>query len=398
MKIALFHNYYQTPGGEDRMFELEREALTARGNEVVSYEVRNDEILSNSSRIKKMDIARKAAFNKDSYRDIMEFLGDNDVDISHVHNWFPIISPAIYAAHKQLSIPVVQTLHNYRLGCANGTFRRNGSSCDLCLSGKRSNAVLHRCYKGSFAGSYAWKRMVERSWRNGLFTRDVAAYVSPSEEVARVHMQMGLPQSKIHIIGNACPDPSRKARPSIGESTPSALYLGRLSREKGVDTLIDSWQGVESKLLIAGSGPEETSLRKRAANNPDIRFLGQIPPNQAQRYLQDAAFLVFPSRWAEPFGLSIIEAMAAGKPVVASKIGGPSVIIQDGVNGLLVPPGETKALRDAIAFLGANPKRRQEMGERARQTYLQNYLPSEHGRRLENLYRSLIQARTHGSN
>ena len=398
MKIALFHNYYQTPGGEDRMFELEREALIARGNEVVSYEVRNEEALKGASRLKKLDIARKAAFNKESHQDILEFLEDNQVDVSHVHNWFPIISPAIYSAHKKLAVPIVQTLHNYRLGCANGTFRRNGAHCELCLTGKRSNAVLRRCYKESFVASYAWKRMIDQSWRSGALLKNVDAYICPSQEVARMHERIGIPDSKIHVLANACPDPLSDTQNIPIAASNTTLYLGRISREKGVDTLIDAWSSIDSKLLIAGSGPEEISMHRRAAKNDRIRFLGQLEPSLARRYLLEANLLVFPSRWAEPFGLSIIEAMAAGKPVIASDNGGPKEIVENGVNGLLVPPNDPEALREAIVQLNENPDRRQEIGEKARQSYLDKYLPSQHGKQLEELYRSLIKAKANEYN
>ena len=240
--------------------------------------------------------------------------------------------------------------------------------------------------------------MIDRSRENDIFVRNVDAYICPSLEVARMHKRIGIPNSKLHVLANACPDPLAEAHPTPIASTDAALYLGRISTEKGVDTLIDAWSGIKSKLLIAGSGPEEITMHSRASKNDRIRFLGQINPLLARRYLLEANFLVFPSRWAEPFGLSIIEAMAAGKPVIASDIGGPKEIIKNGVNGLLVRPNDPDALREAIVYLKDNPNRQREIGEKARQSYLENYSPSNHGRQLEELYRTLIHAKANESN
>lgn len=374
------------------MFELEREALTALGHEVLSYEISNETVFGNATFLKKLDTAINAPFNGDSYTDILQFLQNNKIEISHAHNWFPAISPSVYAAHCKLSIPVVQSLHNYRLGCANGTFRRGMQGCSLCLGGSRTNAVVHRCYKGSLAGSLAWKRTIDRGWKGGAFVDQVDAYVAPSREVARIHRRMGLPENRIHVIPNACPDPFSTAT-QLGSDTGPALFLGRLAKEKGVDTLIDAWAGLKSRLLIAGSGPEETSLRKQASSNPNIEFLGQVAPNIARQRLQEASCLIFPSRWAEPFGLSVIEAMAAAKPVIATHLGGPAEVIKHGLNGLLVRPDDPQALRRAIIKLESDSEKRRSMGREARKTYFERYRPSLHARMLETLFQNTIQAR-----
>jgi len=391
MRIALFHNYYQTPGGEDRMFELECEALAALGHHVFPYVVRNDSSLSQASPLDKARTAWNAPYNKSSFRAISEFLRRHEVDIGHVHNWFPIISPAIYEAHKQLSIPVVQTLHNYRLGCANGTFRLKGKACDACLGGSRLPAVTHRCYRNSALGSYAWKRIMDQNWSNGRFADDVDAYISPSQEVAATHLKMGLPSERIHVIPNAAPEPPQQSIPTAPDASNGAIFVGRLSQEKGIDTLIDAWQGVDAPLVIAGSGPEEADLRYKTGNNARIQLLGHIASDRVFQQLEKSAFLVFPSRWAEPFGLGIIEAMAVGRPVIASNIGAPAEIIEHGVNGLLVPPDDPKALRQAVMELLSNPDRLRKMGLAARDAYLRHYRPQPHAEALESLYRQLLQ-------
>lgn len=392
MRIALFHNYYQTPGGEDQMFELECRALAARGHQVFPFSLHNSKVFPQSNSIERAKLAWESVHNEQSYKAIKNFLCNHNVDIGHVHNWFPLLSPAIYAAHKELKIPVVQTLHNYRLGCANGTFRRNGMDCRACMTGSRNNALLHRCYKKSLCGTFTWKRIVDSGWRNGIFRNDVDAYIAPSREILETHTQMGIPEDKIRIIPNACDDLLQNEELTTPDARNGGLFLGRLTKEKGVDTLIEAWKGLEAPLNIAGSGPDEKSFKQSAESNDNIKFLGQIDRSRVKQQLKDAAFLVFPSKWAEPFGLGIIEAMAAGRPVIASSAGAPSQIIAQGVNGLIVPPDDPAALAQAIKSLIDKPDHLKHMGQAARETYKLIYQPDSHARLLESLYQERISA------
>ncbi|NEQ67319.1 MAG: glycosyltransferase family 4 protein [Symploca sp. SIO2D2] len=388
MKIALFHNYYQVPGGEDQMFELEIRALRAQGHEVFPFVVRNEDVFPEANTLQRAKLAWESAHNPQSYKAVIEFLRTHEVDIGHVHNWFPLLSPAVYTAHKALGIPVVQTLHNYRLGCANGSFRRNGETCRDCLTGSRNSAVIHRCYKGSLGGSLAWKRLIDKGWAKRIFTEFVDAYIAPSQEVVDAHIEMGLPKEKIHLIPNACEDLLNDKSFSQPQHKDGALFLGRLSAEKGVDTLINAWRWAPAPLKIAGSGPDAEALKKTATPNERIQFLGHIDRKEIKHQLEKSAFLVFPSKWSEPFGLGIIEAMAAGRPVIASNIGAPSQIITHGVNGLLVPPGDVDALQHAIKTMLYDPERLSRMAQAARDTYEQCYGPKAHAQALETLYQT----------
>ena len=159
MKIALFHNYYKQPGGEDTMFELEIAALREHGHTVIPYTVHNSHTLTKNSLSQKIRTALNAPHSYSSEIAIAKFLAQHRPDISHVHNWFPNLSPSIFTAHHDAGIPIVQTLHNYRLACAGGNYQRNGESCQACRPGYNLPAIRHRCYKNSTAGSIAWKRI-----------------------------------------------------------------------------------------------------------------------------------------------------------------------------------------------------------------------------------------------
>ncbi len=397
MKIALFHNYYSMPGGEDTIFELEIGALKEKGHNVLTFSVHNDEVFKNASSIKKSQLAWKTAYSNTSYKEVSQFLRSEKPDIAHVHNWFPILSPSIYQAHKDLGIPVVQTLHNYRTGCANGTFRLRNASCQLCRPGDNWNAVKNRCYRGSLVGTLAWKRMVDRGWSQDVFTNDVSHYICPSWEVARRHMEFGIPENKISIIPNACSDNPPK-QIGVSDSEFKVVSLGRLVKEKGFDVLINGWRKPadlsksrnKRSLTLIGDGPEFLRLSQLAGHDVTIQLTGQLDHSVAMEQVQSSSVLVFPSRWSEPFGLGIIEAMAAGKPVIASNIGGPAEIVENGVTGILVEPDNPNAIARALAQLENNPQQVLEMGKAARERYLATYTPATHANALTVLFESLL--------
>ncbi len=397
MRIALFHNYYKMRGGEDEVFELECRALEACGHEVHVFTVHNDKAFSGRSPFGRAMVAFRAPYNRVSYGSVTEFLKECRPDVGHVHNWFPLLSPAIYQAHKDLGIPVVQTLHNYRMGCAAGTFRREGKTCEDCLHGSRWAAVKNKCYRGSCVGSFAWKRMVDQGWDRGRFTNLVSRYISPSLEVANKHIEMGIERGQISVIPNACEDPSDEGSVDAPPENGGAVFLGRLVKEKGADVAIEAWKklqersGCDVPLEIIGEGPERAALEAQAKGVDSIRFTGRLDHEAAMKKVRDAAMLVFPSRWAEPFGLGVIEAMASGRPVIASNLGAPKELINNNVNGVLVRPDDSRDLADAVESILSERDRLVRMGNAARSEYEQRFQPESHVRDLVTLYESVCQ-------
>ena len=358
---------------------------------MVRFDVRNGDVLAEGSAAK-IAAGLRAPWNHNSYGTLLEFLREERPDVGHVHNWFPLLSPSVYGAFRDLSIPIVQTLHNYRLGCASGTLGRNGKSCLDCLGGDRRPALRHRCYRGSALQTHVWSRTMKRNWSRGVFRSMVDAYVAPSHAVARRHVEMGLPQDRIHVIPHACQDPfesgAREFR-RLDASSCGGIFVGRLVPEKGVDVLIRAWEGIEAPLEIVGRGPEEEKLRRLAGNRDNIRFLGELPHDEVIRAIRGAAFMVFPSRWEEPFGLGVIESMACERPVIGSDIGAIPDQVQQGAKGLLVPPGDVAALRRAAGMLIRSDSMCRRLGLHARRCYETRYRPEIHRRRLIELYGSL---------
>jgi glycosyltransferase involved in cell wall biosynthesis len=384
VKIALFHNHYVFRGGEDSAFAFQRDLLTAAGHSVHTHEADNRRIQGRARRLK---IALQAPWSKPAYQEVLKFLRAHQPHLGHVHNWFPLFSPAIYDAHRACGIPVVQTLHNYRLGCARGTFLKAGRSCTDCLSGSRLQAIRDRCYQDSRAGALVWERTVARGWDKGSFAQ-VDAYVAPSDTVKDLHVAMGLPPERIHFIPHATADPLSDAGALSPPPGGGALFVGRLSREKGVDVLLEAWRDLDMPLRVVGTGPLESEL-KAANRNHRVEFLGQLSSEEVSAAIQRASFVVMPHRWLEPFGLVAIEALAHGRPVIASNLGGPADIIQDGVSGTLVPPEDARALQRAALDLCENPSRLARFSREARASYELSYHPRVHLRALTDLYGQL---------
>ena len=389
MRIAIIHNRYRNRGGEESVVDFESELLEAHGHEVHRLEFDNDEVFHPPG-----PAAAKALWcapsNPESYRRVRNFLRDTGCEVGHVHNWFPLMSPSVYAAHKDLGIPVVQTLHNFRMGCAAGTLLRDGKHCETCLDGDRAPAVRNGCYRDSRLLSWLWRRTVERNWRNGTFQKDVALYLCPTEFVALRHERLGIPRERLRVVSHGVPDPGfvDAPMPSIEES--GAVFVGRLSREKGIDVLLEAWKELPIRLTIVGDGPESGRVKGAMATNDRIEWRGLLNPEDVAKEIRRHAALISPHRGPETFGLSIVEAMAAGRAVVASELGGPGETIVDGTTGLLTIPGDVESLVTAIRSAIEDPAKLRAMGAAGRKRYEQLYRPEAHLEALVDAYQSVL--------
>lgn len=400
MRIAFFHNRYQQPGGEDVMVDFECRLLEDAGHDVMRFEVSNDSVFQGG----RMAVLRgcvltaaRAHWNCQSQDAVAKAIARFKPDVGHVHNWFPLLSPSIYQAHRQQGVPVVQTLHNYRLGCANGCFWRDGRICTDCLEGDRGHAVAHRCYRGSSLQTMVWRRVMDRGWDasnkgESIFSGLVDAYLAPSEIVKKMHMEMGLPHDKVFTLPNACVDPQKKTCDTMKDFSKGAVFVGRLEPEKGIDVLIEAWQKMKHPLTVVGEGSMREKLMKQCADQPWIQFVGQQPHDRVIAFMKQAAVVVFPSRWLEPFGLGVIEAMACGRPVIVGNIGGPAEIVEHEVSGLCVEAGNAQALYQAVSSLLQDSTKLKQMGHMARTRYLAEYHPQKHLEGLMSVYQYVVDS------
>jgi glycosyltransferase involved in cell wall biosynthesis len=313
-------------------------------------------------------------------------------DVAHFHNFFPLITPAAYVACRGAAVPVVQTLHNFRLLCPAGTFFRSGRVCEDCLARRTAwPALLHACYRDSRAASLAVAAMSRLHRWLGAWRDHVDVYVALSRFAASKFVEGGLPGHKIAIKPNFVePDPG--PREGAGNY---ALFLGRLSAEKGVETLLAAWRKLGCvPLAIAGDGPlRHLVCGPDGGNRTNGRaFLGRVAHDRVPAVIRQARFAVVPSRWYEMFPLVIAEAFACGVPVVASRIGALAELIDDGCTGLLFEPGNADDLAAKAEWLWNHPEHALRMGRNARARYLSEYTAERNYEALMRIYQRAIRA------
>ena len=298
-------------------------------------------------------------------------------DVVHVHNLFPALSPAVIRAAAGEGVPVVMTLHNFRLMCLPATFLRDGRICEDCAGRLPWPGVVHGCYRGSRAQSAVLATSLALHRRLGTFER-VRRFLAVSGFVRDKYIAAGFDPSWIAVKPNfAWPGPRREGPGGF------FLFLGRLSPEKGVATLLRAWREDLGRLLVVGDGPEAPRLRRLAPSG--VEFVGAVPPEDARRFVADARAVLVPSIWYEAFPRVVVEAYAAGVPVVASRIGALPEVVEDGVTGLLVEPGDPVSWAAAIERM-LDDGLSEHLGEGAYRAWATRYTPEANLRRLEQIY------------
>jgi glycosyltransferase involved in cell wall biosynthesis len=364
MKIVVAHNFYQQPGGEDQCVATEVAMLTARGHAVTQYCLRNESIDS----MGRLDLASRTIWSQPAFQELRDLFRTHRPQIAHFHNTFPLISPAAYYAARAEGVRVVQTLHNFRLCCANALLFRNGEICEDCV-GKAIPwpGVLHKCYRDSRAASGATAAMLTVHRALGTWRRAVDMYIVLTESSRRKLVGGGLPAEKIAIKPNfAYPDPG----PGTG-SGGFGLFVGRLSAEKGVETLLEAWRqlGRALPLKFVGDGPMKAAVEKAAASDAAIQWLRSLPLDAVYALMGQATFLIVPSQCYENFPRVVIEAFAKGTPVIASKLGAMAEIVADGRTGLHFRPGDPVDLAAKVRQIVADPLDLARMRQAARQEF-----------------------------
>jgi glycosyltransferase involved in cell wall biosynthesis len=386
MKIVMVHNTYQQPGGEDVVFQQECANLERAGHEVVRYQRSNFEIdkLSPAGRLA---LPKNTIWSTASRRDFGALLDRERPDIVHVHNTFIMISPSIYSACRERRIPVVQTLHNFRLLCPAATLFRDGQICEDCLEGSLWSSVRHNCYRDSKSASATVALMLAAHRRLGTWHDSIDRYIALTEFSRDKFISAGLPAQKIAVKPNFVgSDPG--PRDATGDF---ALFAGRLSPEKGVATLLESWErlAVRCPLRIIGDGPERAALetRVRERNVQGVEFLGPLPRAETLALMKTARFLVAPSIWYEGFPMVIAEALACGTPVICSRLGAMQEIIADGVTGLHFTPGDAQDLARKVAYAWNHANELATISHNARADYEAHYTAEKNYELQMNIYR-----------
>src|SRR5215212_4750237 len=345
MKILLAHNEYQQPGGEDQIFTAEAALLEAHGHQVLRFGAHNDRVAG----MNPVALAGSTVWNRASYRELQSMIRRERPQVAHFHNTLPLISPAGYYAAKAEGVPVVQTLHNYRLLCPNALFFRDGHVCEDC-QGKWIPwpGVLHACYRESRPASAAVAAMLTTHRALRTWTEQVDVYISPSEFTRKKLVQGGLPDEKV-VVKPHFVHPT----PAVGEGRGGyAVFVGRLSPEKGLDTLLSAWESLGGKLRlkVVGDGPLASRVAEATRRTPKVEWLGRQPPEEILKIMGEAVLVVVPSKIYETFGRVVIEAFAKGTPVVGTKLGAIAELVEHGRTGVHFRPGDPKDLAAQVRW------------------------------------------------
>ena len=394
----MLHNRYRLPGGEDAVVQAEVAMLRARGVEVKLATYNND-IDSEHEFGELLHAGLSSAWSADSQADVTELCRSFHPDVIHVHNFWFRLTPAVHSTAHSLGIASVQTLHNFRLLCVNSQFLRNGKICEDCLGKAPWRGVLHRCYRNSVVESTAVLRMIMLSRHRKTWRYMVDAFVVMSEHARSKFVEGGFPGERFFVKPNFIEDPGITA--ALPSSSRTILYAGRLSPEKGLSYLLTAWSqaalGPQDHLLIAGDGPDRPVLERQAAllglRPPQVTFIGWKNRNEIFTLLAAARAVVLPSIWYEGGGcpVALVEALAAGRPVVISGIGGMTEIILDEHNGLHALPGNSASLAKALQRLLRNDALADNLGANARTDYQTKFSSEQNYSSLVRIYRFAIE-------
>ena len=305
-------------------------------------------------------------------------------DLIHVHNTFPLISPSLYWAAGRRKLPVVQTLHNFRLICPQAMLFRGGGICEDCVGRLPWRAVAYKCYRGSVLQSGVSASMLALHRMLGTYDRQVACYIALNRFCKEKFIKGGLPAERLRIKPNFVVD-DVAIKPKLRSG---GLFVGRLSHEKGIHVLMQAASVLmqDMSISVIGKGPLEDAAARFFKTN----YLGFREPHEIRNHMAGAEFLVVPSIGMEAFGMVVIEAFACGTPVIASAQGGLADLIEDGVTGLLVQPGDAADLAAKIAWAKENAACMLKMGQAARKEYERKYTPERNYRLLMQIYEDAI--------
>ena len=388
-RVLLLHNYYQQRGGEDESFESEVRLLRSRGHEVTVHTVHNDAVEGMS----RLRLAATPSWSRGAYDDVRALIRRDRPDVLHCNNTFPLLSPSVYYAARAEGVPVVQHLRNYRLSCVNGLFFRDGRVCEDCLGARAPwHGVQHACYRGSRAASAAAAAMVAVHRSAHTWTTMVDTYVSLTAFAKTKFVQGGLPADRIVVKPNFL-DPV----PTVGSGAGGyALFVGRLSSEKGLGTLLSAWEqlGPEIELRVVGDGPEGPFVESVADRLPGVTWLGRQPLERVYELMGEARMVVFPSEWFETFGRVAMESFAVGTPVVAADLGAVAELVDHGRTGLRFRPGDPASLVEQVRWALAHPDEWRAMRGEARRTFEARFTADANHAALLSIYDRAVGAQT----
>lgn len=403
MKILLVNKFFYLKGGSEQVFFDEGRLLEERGHKVVFFSMQNSKnfpseykryFISNvdyeKGKLKdEIGASLKLLYSFEANRKMEQLIKQERPDVAHLHNIYHQISPSVLHSLKKYRIPVVMTLHDYKMVCASYLLFAGGRPCEACTGERYYNCFLKACVKDSRAKSFL--NTVEMYLHHKMLRiyELVDVCISPSKFVKHKLEQMAFKGKIIHLPNFIKCDETINPQFSAGKK--SIVYFGRLSSEKGLFTLLEAVKGLDVILKIIGVGPAEENLKLKAKNEKlnNINFLGYRIGEELKDEITKCMFAVLPSECYENNPRSVIEAFALGKPAIGARIGGIPELVKDNVTGLTFKAGDINDLREKIKQLINSPDKIIEMGKNARAFVEQELNPEKHYRGLMEIYRRI---------
>lgn len=402
MKILQINKFFYIKGGAERhLFDLVK-LLRQKNHEVAVFSTKNSENITSGyekyfvSELdlekptqSKCEIIKRFFYSEEAKKNLDKLLAKRKIDIAHVHNIYHHLSPSIISVLKKKKIPVVMTLHDYKLICPNYHLLRKGKFCTKCLGGKFYHCFFNKCVRESYKASLvcALEGYFHRFW--GVYKKSVDVFIAPSSFMKKMMVKAGFSASNIEVLPNFIDN--KDFMPRYGGDR-YIIYFGRLSKEKGVDVLLKAMETIPNiRLLVIGSGPEEKNIKKfiKERKLGNIKLIGHLTKKELIPHIQNARFSVVPSIWPEVCPLAVLESFALGKPVIASNIGGLPELVKEGYRGFLFEPGNAKELAKKIKQLFFNSLLIEKMGRLARRKIDQEHTPQQYYAKLLDVYNRL---------
>lgn len=383
--VLMAHNYYQVPGGEDTVFHNEINMLEKNGHKVTKYTRHNDEIKGGV--LSKLKLGIDTIFSFKTYKEVKKLIDENEIDVVHVHNTLPLISPSIYYAARAKKVPVVQTIHNFRLLCPGATFTRNGEICEDCVSKCLEQSLKHRCYRDSLAQTFIMYAMLK--FHRIIGTYNKINYITLTNFNKNKLLNLVKDESKIYVKPNFV-EKRDKVERALEDYF---VYIGRLDDIKGINFLVEAWKEIDKNidLYVIGTGPEEEKVKKFIKENDikNIKMLGFMQREEAFKIIQKSRAIIVPSKWYEGFPMTIAESFSLGVPVIGSKVGNIESIIDDRTSGLLFEMNNKTSLKEIIDHIFYNKQKNRELGEHAYKIFSQYYTDENNYKTIISIYQDL---------
>jgi glycosyltransferase involved in cell wall biosynthesis len=386
MKVLMVHNRYGTFSGEEYAVETIARLLESKGHRVSMF-LKSSADLSGSIR-SRLQAGFSGIYSLSARAEMARRLNECRFDIVQLQNLFPLLSPSILGPIKQAGIPIVMRCPNYRLFCPIGLHMHRGTTCEHCLGfGKELWCVLKNCGQ-SVPKSLAYAIRNAAARLSGVFRKHVTLFVVASQFQKQRFIDSGIEEDRIEVIHNTDLTVNGDL-PQAGRSGSMVSFIGRLSEEKGIHEVVEVARMLPAyPFSVAGDTSRTNGWVANAP--PNVRFFGFISGDELAQFYQQTRILVYPSLCYEGFPNVLVRAMAAGKAIICSRIGGLPEVVEDGVTGLLVEPGNRKELAAGIEYLWNNPKICQKMGQNARNKALSRYSPDRFYERLMACYHKAI--------